>query len=350
MQKEDALALLALKPKGMLGQHMVNMFRSLDRPPQMKNVMDFLRGVGDKNLISLYQLENFKPITEAQQKELSTWNDLFTMIDKQPVSPKMMANFAKYIHGRDFDESVIHRSLASVLTDPMTVLYAMKKFSLFDNYERDKVISLHVVAAEPQQEILNIAIFNKVVSNLSGCKLQVALIGPLLTSLPGQVEIVNPAITLFRGTYQDYILTSDYKKPDCVVALFPGLYDGTYNWLPAVVHAIAKKVPFLITCDTKEDYHKTKKWLTNEKFMKPEIVQDYLNPFCSWKAGQEVSGSNSFSKRNMYSLLLMGGDIHNLQSLLQVEDEKFEHLQVFFRLQGNNSMCDIMKLKKNGKM
>ena len=350
LQKEDALVLLALKPKGPSGQHMVKVFRSLDLPLQMKSVVDFLKGVDDGNLIPLYQLAKFKPISKTQQKELNTWNDLFTMIDKKTFTPKMIAALNKCINERDFDDSVIKRTLTYVLTDPMTVFYAMKNVCLLENCEKDKVISLHVVGAEPKQEILNIAVFFNVVSNLCGCKLQVALIGPLVTSPPGQVEIFNPAITLFRGTYQDYILTSDYQKPDCVVALFPGLYDGTYNWLPAIVHAIANKVPFLITCDAEEDYHETKKWLTNEKFMKPEIVQDYLNPFCSWKAVQEVSGSNSISKRNMYSLLLMGGDIHNLQSLLQVEDEKFELLQVFCRLQGNNSMCDIMKLKKNGKM
>ena len=164
------------------------------------------------------------------------------------------------------------------------------------------------------------------------------------------MQVLNEAITLFGGTYQDYILTSDYQKPDCVVALFPGLYDGAYNWLPAVVHAIAKEVPFLVTCNNKEDYHKTKKWLMNEKFIKPEIVQNYLNPVCSWQAGQRVPGSNSLIKRNMYSLLLMGGDLHNLRPLLETEDEKFELLEMLFGLQGNNSMRDIMKLKKNGKI
>ena len=143
-------------------------------------------------------------------------------------------------------------------------------------------------------------------------------------------------------------MTSDYNKPDCVVAFSPGLYDGTYNWLPVVVHAIAKKVPFLVTCDSKEDYHKTKEWLMKD--MKPEIVQDYLNPFCSWDAKQFVSGSNSISKMNMYSLILIGGDLGALQPLLRVEDDNVELFRVLYRFLGKNAWNDIQKLKKGGKI
>ena len=185
LQKEDALVLLALKPKGPLGQHVVKEVRGLDLPPQVKSVIDFLKGVGDGNLIPLYQLPKFKLITKTQQKGLNTWNDMFIMIDKKTFTPKMTADLCQCIHQRDFLDSVIKRTLTSVLTDPMTVFYAMKNVSMLDNGDNDKVISLHVVRAEPQQEILKIAVFYNVLSNLTRCKLHVVLIGPLLTSPPG---------------------------------------------------------------------------------------------------------------------------------------------------------------------
>ena len=316
--KEDALALLVFTPKGSKGQVMVDkMVRFMSSSPEIKNIMDYLRDVGDENLMPLYQLNNFKPITKTQQKELNTWNDLFAMLE-----PGMTTD--------------VKRALTRVLTDPMTVFYAMKQVTLLDSGDEDKAIRLHVVGAEPSKEISKIKVFFNVLSNITGRKLHIVFIGPLLIFLSeGQVEIVNPEITFFRGTYQDYILTSDYEEPDCILAFFPGLYE--YNWLPAVAQAIAKKVPFLVTCNSEEDHQNTKDWLMKGTHMKPEIVQDYRNPFDSWKAVQNVSGSNKVSKRNMFSLLFMGGDL----------DEK-----VLFRLRflGENELSEIMELKKSGKM
>ena len=334
LPKEDALVLIVLKPKGPKGQQLVDMMKSLmGSSPKIKNIMDYLRGVGDGNLMPLYQLNHVKPITKTQQKELNTWNDLFAMIE-----PGIMTMNVK-------------RALTHVLTDPMSVFYAMKQVTLLDNGDEDKAIRLHVVGAEPSEEISKIKVFFHVLSNITGRKLHIVLIGPLLIFLPeGQVDIVNPEITCFRGTYQDYILTSDYEEPHCILAFFPGLYDGTYNWLPAVAQAIAKKVPFLVTCNSKEDHQKTKDWLMKGTHMKPEIVQDYLNPFDSWKAVQDVSGSNSVSKRNMFSLLFMGGDLDAVGPLLRLEDENVELVQVLFRFLGENELSDIMKLKKSGKM
>ena len=336
LPKEDALLLLVLKPRGPKGQQMIDIMKRLDHPPIFKNVIDYLGGVGDGNLMPLYQLAKFKPVTKTQQKELNTWNDLFAMIDKTTVGPASTED--------------IQRALTQILTDPMTLFYAMKRVNLLDNGDENKVIKLHIVGAEPAVEIPRIGIFINVTSNIICSKLHIVYIGPLLISAPGEVQNMSPAVALFRGTYQDYILSSDYKKPDCIVAFFPGLYDGTYNWLPAVVQAVAKKVPFLITCCGNEDHDKTKKWLMEGTHMKPEIVQDYLNPFCSWQAVQDVSGSNSISKRNMFSLFLMGGDLDALRPLLQTEDEKVELVQVLFTLQKNESMSDIMKLKKSGKI
>ena len=354
LPKEDALVLLALRPKGPKGHQMVNEMKMFDLPPDIKNTIDCLTGVGDGNLLPLYRLAKFKPVTKTQQKELNTWNDLFTMLDKKTVTPGVTTDPDKVIGGRTAVEEAnrdIKRALTCVLTDAMTVFSAMKNFNLLDNGEEDEVIRLHVVGAEPSEEILKIHVFFNVVSNLTRRKLHIVFIGPLLLSPPGQVHIVNPAIILFRGTYQDYILTSDYEKPDCIVGFFPGLYDGTYNWLPAVVYAISQKIPFLVTCNGKEDHRRTKEWLMKRTHMKPDIVQDCLNPFGSWEAVQHVPGSNSVIKRNMYSLLLIGGDLDALQPFLQVEDEnKVELLQISFRLMKNNSMSDIMELKKSRKI
>ena len=351
LPKEGALVLLALKPKGPKGRQLVNLMDMFDVPLDVKNSMDYL--TGDGNLMPLYELAKFKPITKTQQKELNTWKDLFTMLHKRAVMPRMTTDLDKLIGFRTAVEEgnrAIKRTLTYVLTDAMTVVYAMKNVNLLNNSDEAKVIKLHIVGAEPKEEILKIKIFLNTVSNLTRRKLNIVFIGPLLLSPPGQVQIVNPAITLFRGTYQDYILTSDYEKPDCIVAFFPGLYHETYNWLPAVIQAIAKKVPFLVTCDGKEDHHATKEWLMKGTYMKPKIIHDRLNPFGSWQAAQDVPGSNSVSKRNMFSLLIMGGDLGALRPLLQVEDEKFELIQVLFRFLGENALSDIMKLKKSRKI
>ena len=354
LPKEDALVLLALKPKGPKGQQMVNEMKMFDLPPDVKNIMAYLRSFQDGNLMPLYQLAKFKPITKTQQKELNTWNDLFTMLDMKTVTPGVTTDLDKVIGGRTAVEEGnrdIKRTLTRLLTDSMTVFSAMRNGNLLDNGDEDEVIRLHVVGAESSEEILNIQVFFNVVSNLTRRKLHIVFIGPLLLSPPGQVQILNSAAILFRGTYQDYVLTSDYQKPDCIVGFFPGLYDGTYNWLPAVVQAIVKKVPFLVTCDSKEDHDKTKEWLMKGTHMKPKIVQDHLNPFGSWQVVQEVSGSNSVTKRNMFSLFIMGGDLGALRPLCMVEDENFELIQVLFtRLLGENALSDIVKLKKSGKI
>lgn len=351
--KEDALVLLAMKPRGPKCQQMVNMMKSFDLPPDIKNILNYLGDVQDENLMPLCQLPKLKPITKTQQKELNTWNDLFTILEKTTVIPRMKTDLGNVMFCRTFIEEGqkdIKPTLTNVLTDPMTVFYGMKNFNLFNSGDEDKILRLHVVGAEPDEEMPQIQVYFDVLSNITGCQLHIVFIGPLLLSPPGQVQIVNSAIALFRGTYQDYILTSDYKKPDCIVAFYPGLYDGTYNWLPVVVQAVAKKIPFLVTCNGKEDYDKTKIWLMKGTHMKPEIVQDHLNPFGSWQAVQEVSGSNSVSKRNMYSLVLMGGDLGALRPLLQVEDEKLEFIQVLCRFLPGNSLSDIIKLKKSGKI
>ena len=355
LPKIDALVLLVLKPKGPEGQQMVSRMKMLDLPPDIKNTMDYLKGVQDGNLIPLYKLAKFNPITKTQQKKLNTWSDLFTILDKITVTPGVRTDLDKLIGHNTAVEAGnrdIELALTRILTDSMTVFSMMKDVNLLDNCEEDKVIRLHVIGAEPSEEIVTMHIFFNVLSSISRCTLRIVFIGPLLLFPPGQVpvQMLYPAITFFQGTYQDYILTSDYEKPDCIVAFFPGLYDGTYNWLPAVVQAVAKKIPFLVTCCSKEDHCKTKEWLMNGTHMKPEIVQDYLNPFGSRQAIQEVSGSNSVSKRNMFSLLLIGGDLGALRPLLKVEDENVEHMQVLFKSMGKNSLSDIMNLKKSGKI
>jgi hypothetical protein len=296
---------------------------------------------GHENVKPLYVMKEFKPVTKAQQKGLDSWDDLFTMLEETNVGLKLTTGDDEIV------QNTVRRTLTEILTDPMTVFYAMKKMSLLDNGDEDKVIRLHVVGAEPNEEIRRINEFLIVMSS-TGRKIHVVYIGPLLKFPPGEEPKVNPAITLFQGNYQEYILTSEYEEPDCIVAFYPGLYDYP-SWLPVVFQAIVKKVPFLVTCDSKEDYNKTKEWM-ELSVMKPEIVQDYLNPFASTVATQNVPGSNSVCKRNMFSLLLIGGDLHAWRPFLQVRDEKAEIPLAFRDLRGTEILSDIVKLNNSGKM
>ena len=357
--KGDALVLLAMRPegpKGPEGQQVADVMKSVELPPDYRNVMEYLRGIGDGKFLPLYQLPKFKPITPLQRKELNTWTDLFTIIDKKTRRPKMTTDFDRAKYCKCFQAEVEERErnikslLTFVLTDPMTVFHALKQVGLLNNRDKDKILRLHVVGAEQTVEIPSSRVFFNVLSNLTGCELRIVYVGPLLTSPPGQVEIVNPVITSFRGTYQDYILTSDYRKPDCIVAFFPGFYDETYIWLPAVAHAIATKVPCLFTCNSKDDYEKTKEWLMGRCQMKPQIIKDYRNPFVSWEAGLVVLGSNSIMKRNMFSLLFMGGDLGALRPLLRIEDDNVDLFHVLLRSRNINSLGALLKLKKSGKM
>ena len=345
LPQEDALVLLVLEPKNPESLQLVNKIKRSDLSPDFKKIMDFLRGCGEENFLPLYKLAEFQLITKPQQKELNTWNDLFAMVDKWTNGLELLTNFKdKILRYGD-----TKRTLTHVLTDPMTVFYAMKKVDLLDNGDEDKIIRLHVVGAETHEEFLKINVLFDVLSKLTGRNLHIVYIGPLLI-IPAQEPSVDPVITFFRGTYQDYILTSDYQKPDCIVAFHAGLYDGTYNWLPAVVQAVAENVPFLVTCNSKEDYQRTKEWLMKRALIAPEIVQDYFNPFCSWEAWQGRVGSNSVCKRNMFCLLFIGGNLDILQHFLRVEDEKQELVQFSCKLLWKNSWSDIMILKKSGKI
>ena len=259
-----------------------------------------------------------------------TWEDLFKMLDNTT--------------------NVWKRALADALTDPMTVLHAMREMSLLDNGDKNKVIRMHVVGAEPNEvEINRFLVFVDVISKFTGRKFHIVYIGPLLTSSSsGQKLKDHPEFISFRGTYQEYILTSEYEEADCIVAFFPGLYISTYNWLPVVFQAIAKKVPFLVTCGSKGDLKNTKEWLEGSG-MEP-IVHEYQNPFGSLHAIQHVPGSNYVKRRNLFCLLFKGGELHDLRRLLQVENEKEVAVQDLLERLGDDPCRDIIKLNKSGKM
>ena len=120
------LVLLALKPNGPEGQQMVNRMKMLDLPPDIKNIMDCLKGVRDGgNLIPLYKLAKFNSITKTQQKKLNTWIDLFTILDKITVTPAVRTDLDKligYTTAVEVGNKDIELALTRILTDSMTVL------------------------------------------------------------------------------------------------------------------------------------------------------------------------------------------------------------------------------------
>ena len=75
--------------------------------------------------------------------------------------------------------------LTEALTDPMTVFYAMKQSGLLAD---DGDVVLHVVGAEPHEELRKVRAFVVLLQSLSPRyrnNLTVVLIGPLLTSHTG---------------------------------------------------------------------------------------------------------------------------------------------------------------------
>eukprot|EP00092_Neocalanus_flemingeri_P033283 GFUD01036195.1.p1 GENE.GFUD01036195.1~~GFUD01036195.1.p1 ORF type:complete len:617 (-),score=147.89 GFUD01036195.1:90-1712(-) len=320
---DDVIFLMAQQIKGPMGKKIQMMMNGVAGTGDLKKQMDDLKGCGEGDLIPIQGIRNFAPVSTEEQEGLKTWEDWFSLPDNkenwaQMDSVKMM--MSRMCPDSDVGDLTkdVKDALTGALTDPMTVFYAMKQAGLLTNVG-NKVVRLHVVGAEPHVEIMKIKAFFALLSSIIGPNLRIILIGPLLKSPP--VPEADPVITSFGGTYQDFLQAGDYKKPDCIVAFFPGIYDPTYNWLPTVAHAIVKDIPFLVTCTYEEDYVKTKEWLVTGSGMKPEIVLDCPNPFASLGICQKPAGSNIIHSRNMFYLLVKGGQLGSVGGLLELRDD-----------------------------
>lgn len=222
----------------------------------------------------------------------------------------------------------MRRALTEVYTDALTAFFAMRagsvlgeKFFCAPTSDRT-VIELHVVGAEPHVELYSRAAFGLTLRSLFGDKsthLHIHFVGCLLPFAPDQrqsfeeARVRNPhglSLTLFGGSYQEFIVSPAYAVPDCIIAFHPGLYDPTYPWLPVVAHAIAKSIPFVVTCFHRQDYETTQALLGGQMYgMNPRVVVDSGGPFASTMWSQPFPGENRAKARNTHVLMIHGGTL-----------------------------------------
>ena len=362
-EKDGVLFHLAQHIKGPVGIKMKKIMKEIAPSKDHRKGLEDMKDYGDGDLIPIQGFRGFGPVSQTELETLNTWKDWFSldnnketwkMMDMVENSTKMMG----YLQALQSEAGSLTNSakvaLTVALTDPMTVIHMLKQAGLLTKLVGDKVIRFDIVGAEPREESLKMLTLLAVFRSIGGPNLRVTLIGPLMSSpLASACASDDPVVvTSFGGTYQDFLLSDKYKKPDFIVAFYPGIYDPTYNWTPAIAHAIVKNIPFLVTCASKEDYSKTKEWLERGSNMKPNIVLDFLNPFSSLKLCQLPPGSNTAHCRNMYCLLLQGGNLGGIGNLLNkaARDNLTDIIGGLARMNllpvQENSLQDILKLKK----
>jgi len=263
-------------------------------------------------------IETFSAINKTEWNELKSWEHWFSLSSNAEMWTQIgsLSLDGALHHELSSDEKKalfedvtndVREALTEALTDPMTVFYAMKQAGLLTTDRSDKIIRLHVVGAEPRHEIKKGKAFFHLLTSLVGPNLRVVLIGPLLSS--SKTTEADPLISTFGGTYQEFLKSGNHPVPDCIVAFCPGLYVRQYNWSPVLQHIIENNVPFLATCSANKDYYHTKSWLLNRDGMTPDIVLDGRNPFASWKVDPLLAKSNIIFSRNMYCVLMIGGQL-----------------------------------------
>lgn len=110
------------------------------------------------------------------------------------------------------------------------------------------MLRIHVVGAEFGHELQEVVVFRNMLAalfGLSGPRCHIEFIGSSILKhqgwdTPGDIDETNFCFgtTGFAGSYQEYTQHQRYRKPDAVVAYFPGLYDPTYNWLPVLAFVV----------------------------------------------------------------------------------------------------------------
>ena len=221
-------------------------------------------------------------------------------------------------------------TLASVLTDPLTCWYAMRRTGLWSesdemfNQKADArkrpILRIHVVGVEFGRELQEIVVLRNMLAALfgvSGPRFHIEFIGcsiPKSWHAPGDIDEANFCIgtTNFAGSYQEYIQHVRYRKPDAVVAYYPGLYDPTYNWLPVLAFVVEQRIPFVFTCASDKDHTETQDLLrVNPLRMLPTVLLDERNPFAAGLDEDEFD-PNVLHARNMYVMVVHGGDVGSI--------------------------------------
>ena len=138
------------------------------------------------------------------------------------------------------------KAFTGVLTDAMTVFHALREVKL-----RGRVLRIHVVGAEPSKEGMTVKCFLAgLISLYFRDETKVTMIGPLLTN-PPEIELEHdpdPALRSFGGTYQEYLGSRCYKRPDLIAAFYPGTkYSPNYV---DVIHVSESSLSYFQDCMT----------------------------------------------------------------------------------------------------
>ena len=219
--------------------------------------------------------------------------------------------------------------LASAFTDPFTLLYSMRKAGLWSEHQQIRsstndpqkrsILRAHVVGVELGHELQEILVFRNILGALlghAGPRLHIELIGCSIPRHQGWDAVADIdeskftyCITCFIGSYQEFIRHKRYRKPDVVVAYYPGLYDPTCNWLPVLAHLVEQQIPFVLTCASDQDHVETQDMLrSNCLGITPHVLLNARNPFAA-ALEQHPFDPNVLKARNMYVMLIHGGNL-----------------------------------------
>lgn len=160
--------------------------------------------------------------------------------------------------------------LTSMLTFPLTVLYAIRMFRL----EFDVGTTVRIDIPGSREQEMQKGIWNELRNGLASYNICLRLVGPELEEAPA-VQTGSMTITSHKCMYEDLIDQSD-AIPHLVVAFNAGICD---SWMPVVTRIIQKKVPMAITGFDIIDVASGLTSIWTECDLKPQVVHDGLNPF-----------------------------------------------------------------------
>lgn len=202
------------------------------------------------------------------------WYDYFVKVsDKSYVKGKVTKDFSS-ISGsaargntseRDFEERrrMFLSSATDTLTMPLTIVSALEDLGLLET----RTLKLHLLGAT-SREFLGMSAFEEILHLVPGVKiLEITAVGPSALlygedkdgyapkqNLPCcsmcQSQLRKRPLASYQGLYHNFAKSSNYAKPDLIVAFNSGFVDGddaNTDWDQTIRHIVNSDIPTLFT-------------------------------------------------------------------------------------------------------
>ena len=177
--------------------------------------------------------------------------------------------WADYIESRSVESPFVHE-LTQMLTFPLTVVSAIRKFGL--EFDAGSTVRIDIPGSEAQES--QKGIWNELGHALPFNEIQLRLVGPRIEERSAE-HTNNLTITWHKCLYED-LLDNGACSPHLVVAFNAGIRD---SWQSVVTTLMEKSIPFVITGFDVTDVGVGLKTIWLDFNLKPHIVLDGMNPF-----------------------------------------------------------------------